>query len=56
MSMTLDELRYLECTLCDHICEAFEAMPDNGTVDWGLRKMDLIKRVRGELDNMEISE
>lgn len=55
MSITLDDLQYLECTLCDHICEVFEAMPDNGTVEWDLRKIDLINRVLGELGNVEVS-
>lgn len=52
--MTIDELQYLESALCDHISEVFEKMPDNGTVDWDLRKMDLINRVLGELSNIVV--
>lgn len=52
--MKLEELQYLEMALCDHISEVFEKMPDNGTVDWDLRKIDLINRVLGELSNITV--
>ncbi len=52
--MTIDELQYLECTLCDHISDVFDQMPDNGTTAWDLRKLDLINRVMGELSNIGV--
>ena len=52
--MTIDELQHLECTLCDLISNSFDSMPDNGTTDWDLRKVDLINKVMGELSNIVI--
>ncbi|ALA45576.1 hypothetical protein ABY59_0200009 [Enterobacter phage phiEap-2] len=52
--MRLAELQYLECALCDHVDDVFEKMPDNGTIDWDLRKVDLINRIMSELSNITI--
>lgn len=52
--MKLEELQYLEMSLCDHISDVFENMPDAGTTEWDLRKIDLINRVLGELSNISV--
>lgn len=52
--MTIDELQHLECTLCDLISNCFDSMPDNGTTEWDLRKVDLINKVMSELSNITI--
>lgn len=52
--MKLEELQFLEMSLCDHISDVFETMPDAGTTEWDLRKVDLINRVLGELSNIAI--
>lgn len=52
--MKLEELQYLEASLCDHISDVFDNMPDAGTTDWDLRKVDLINRVLGELSNIAV--
>lgn len=52
--MKLEELQYLETSLCDHISDVFEDMPDAGTIDWDLRKIDLINRVLSELSNVPV--
>lgn len=52
--MTIDELQELECNLCDLISNSFDSMPDNGTADWDVRKVDLINKVMGELSNIAI--
>ncbi len=52
--MKLAELQYLECALCDHVDVVFEKMPDNGTVDWDLRKLDLVNRIMAELSNITV--
>lgn len=52
--MKLEQLQYLECQLCDIISDVFESMPDNGTVEWDLRKVDLINRVMNELSDIEV--
>ena len=52
--MKLVELQYLEMSLCDHISDVFETMPDAGTTEWDLRKVDLINRVLGELSNIAV--
>nr|DAD80298.1 MAG TPA: hypothetical protein [Caudovirales sp. ctTqA28] len=52
--MKLEQLQYLECQLCDLISESFDSMPDNGTTEWDLRKLDLINKVMNELSNIEV--
>lgn len=52
--MTIDEIQYLECTLCDIISDSFDNMPDAGTTEWDLRKLDLINKVMSELSNIVI--
>ncbi len=52
--MKLAELQYLECALCDHVDVVFEKMPDNGTKDWDLRKLDLVNRIMAELSNITV--
>lgn len=52
--MKLEELQYLEASLCDHISDVFDNMPDAGTTEWNLRKVDLINRVLGELSNIAV--
>lgn len=52
--MTIDELQYLEMSICDHIGDVFDKMPDAGTTEWDLRKVDLINRVMGELSNIVV--
>lgn len=52
--MTIDELQHLECTLCDLISDSFEKMPDSGTTEWDLRKLDLINKVMDELSNITV--
>lgn len=50
--MTIDELQHLECTLCDIISDSFDSMPDRGTTEWDLRKVELINKVMAELSNI----
>lgn len=52
--MKLEQLQYLECQLCDIISESFDSMPDNGTIEWDLRKLALINKVMNELSNIEV--
>lgn len=52
--MKSEELQYLEMSLCDHISDVFETMPDAGTTEWDLRKVDLINRVLDELNNVVV--
>ena len=52
--MTIDELQHLESTLCDIISDSFDSMPDAGTTEWDLRKLDLINKVMGELSNITV--
>lgn len=52
--MTIDELQHLETTLCDLISDSFDSMPDAGTTEWDLRKVDLINKVMGELSNITV--
>lgn len=52
--MKIEELQYLECQLCDIISDSFDSMPDNGTTEWDLRKLDLINKVMAELGNIVV--
>lgn len=52
--MKIEELQYLEMSLCDHVSEVFDAMPDAGGTEWDLRKLDLINRVMAELSNIVV--
>lgn len=52
--MTIDELKYLEMSICDHISDVFDKMPDAGTTEWDLRKLDLINKVMAELSNIVV--
>lgn len=52
--MKLDDLQQLEGALYDHVSEVFDSMPDNGTTEWNLRKLELINRILGELGNVVI--
>lgn len=54
--MSIDELMCLEDQLCELISDSFDTMPDNGTTEWDLRKLDLINKVQNLLGQIEVSQ
>lgn len=56
MQMTVDELVCLEDQLCELISDSFDSMPDAGTSEWDIRKIELINKVAGLLGQIEVAE
>ena len=54
--MNADELMCLEDQLCELISDSFDTMPDKGTTEWDLRKIELINSVINLLGQIEVSE
>ena len=54
--MNVDELMCLEDQLCELISDSFDSMPDAGTCEWDIRKLELINKVVGLLGQIEVSE
>lgn len=51
--MTRDEVMCLEDQLCELISDSFDTMPDHGTCEWDLRKLELINKVIGLVGQIE---
>ena len=54
--MNVDELMCLEDQLCELISDSFDSMPDAGTCEWDIRKLELINKVVGLLGQIEVAE
>lgn len=54
--MSIDELMCLEDQLCELISDSFDTMPDEGTTEWDLRKLELINKVQNLLGQIEVSD
>lgn len=52
--MTIDEIQYLECEICEIVSQIFDVMPENGTSEWDCRKIDAINKVMVALSNISI--